>query len=220
MNDRHAGPRALTRREALLQLLGTAGAGMTFLNTLAAHPIHDHMANHAHMAMAQSEIEAANWAPKFLAPHQNETLIVLAELIVPNSKKAKVNRLIDLLLSVDTELHQKQFVGALAAIDHESLKRYRRPFTRASAEQQDQLLIDASKSLQDDPGPGGGKSPAGNRSPHTPGKAATLHDHFEELKRWTTGTFYSSEIGMRELGWTGDYFFDTYPGCEHPEEHS
>lgn len=48
----------------------------------------------------------------------------------------------------------------------------------------------------------------------------TLRDRFEHLKGWIVGAYYSSEIGMRELGWTGNVFFASFPGCEHPGGHS
>ena len=33
------------------------------------------------------------------------------------------------------------------------------------------------------------------------------------------GAYYSSEIGMRELGWTENRFFASFPGCTHPGGH-
>jgi hypothetical protein len=47
----------------------------------------------------------------------------------------------------------------------------------------------------------------------------TIRDHFENLKGWISGAFYTSEIGMRELGWTGEMFFQSLPGCEHQGGH-
>jgi len=46
-----------------------------------------------------------------------------------------------------------------------------------------------------------------------------LYSHFENLKGWISGAYYSSEVGMRELGWTNDYAFAAFPGCAHPEGH-
>ena len=48
----------------------------------------------------------------------------------------------------------------------------------------------------------------------------TPRDHFDLLKGWIAGAYYSSEIGMRELGWTGNVFFETFPGCDHPDGHA
>jgi hypothetical protein len=44
--------------------------------------------------------------------------------------------------------------------------------------------------------------------------------HFQELKGWVVGGYYSSEIGMRELGWTGNMFYGDFPGCTHSNGHT
>jgi hypothetical protein len=40
------------------------------------------------------------------------------------------------------------------------------------------------------------------------------------LKAWIVGAYYSSEQGMRELGWNGNYAFESYPSCDHGDGHS
>jgi len=35
------------------------------------------------------------------------------------------------------------------------------------------------------------------------------------LKEWIVGAYYSSEQGMKELGWDGNFAFEKYPTCEH-----
>jgi len=62
--------------------------------------------------------------------------------------------------------------------------------------------------------------PAKENSSGTDGTVKTgLRKHFENLKGWISGAYYSSEAGMRELGWTEDRVFEKFPGCEHPEGH-
>ena len=39
------------------------------------------------------------------------------------------------------------------------------------------------------------------------------------LKSWIAGAHYSSEAGMKELGFTGNMFFQTFPACTHAEGH-
>jgi hypothetical protein len=136
-------------------------------------------------------------------------LVALAEAIVPGSRKAQVDRFIDLLLSVDAEKHRKSFVDSLAAFEAESQKRFGKGFPSLNASQQNELVTDASA------------RPSKKESSGTDEKESSgLHEHFENLKGWISGAYYSSEAGMRELGWTGDYAFDKFPGCEHPEGHS
>ena len=42
-----------------------------------------------------------------------------------------------------------------------------------------------------------------------------LGAHLKNLKRWVSGAYYSSETGMKELGWTGPRAFEAFPGCAH-----
>jgi hypothetical protein len=67
----------------------------------------------------------------------------------------------------------------------------------------------------DDKGPEAQDSegkPAGETRP-------SLNHHFNNLKGWISGAYYSSETGMTELGWTGEYSFENYPSCQHAEQH-
>src|SRR5207245_9028519 len=90
----------INRREVVQRLLGGAGAGVVAPGIVAAHPMHKHLMSETTLAQADAKAAAAEWSPEFLDPHQNETLIVLAERIVPGSSKAQVNRFMDLPLSV------------------------------------------------------------------------------------------------------------------------
>lgn len=220
VNDKPAAARGMNRREMVRRLLGGAGGGFALPAVAASHPIHKHLADAAGLGEADAKVAAAEWAPEFLDPHQNETLIVLAERIVPGSTKAQANRFIDLLLSVDTSENQQKFNNSLSAMDGESLNRFGHPFKALTEAQQNELLTAAST---DKPGREEGKgdwswfdvpSKEGSELPRL-----TLRDHFENLKGWISGAYYSSEVGMRELGWTGDYYFDSFPGCQHPEGH-
>jgi hypothetical protein len=48
---------------------------------------------------------------------------------------------------------------------------------------------------------------------------SAARESFEDLKEWIIVSYYSSEMGMKELGWTPNRFFPNLPGCTHPEEH-
>jgi hypothetical protein len=197
----------LTRREMVQRLLAAAGAGAAWPLVAASHPVHAHLANGAIFEEVE-KLGAADWKPLFLDAQQEESLAALAEAIVPGSGKAQVDRFIDLLLSVETVKHQSRFAESLAAFEAESQKRFGKRFPSADASQQNALLTaGASQPSKEDSSGGGPK--------HNP----ALRDHFENLKGWITGAYYSSEAGMRELGWTGEYVFESFPGCEHPEGH-
>lgn len=208
------------RREAVRRLLAGAGGALVVPGLAAAHPMHKHLSDAATFAAADAKAAATDWGPEFLDAHENETLVALAERIIPGSSKAQVNRFIDLLLTVDTQDNQKQFMAALSAFEGASLSRFGHPYIALSEDQQNKILDTASTAK-----PSGGQgtenvpgSSSASGGPTEPARV-TIRDHFENMKGWVSGAYYSSEIGMRELGWTGDYMFESFPGCEHPDGH-
>lgn len=210
--------RGLSRREMVRRLLAGAGAGAAWPMVAASHPIHRLLADEALFSEADARMAATDWKPLFLNSRQNESLAALSESVVPGSGKAQVNRFIDLLLSVDTRAHQEKFVTSLLAIESESQKCFGHPFAALAENQKIELLTIASKDEQEgkEKEAASGESTTEERQGQSP---PTLRDHFENLKGWISGAYYSTEAGMRELGWTGDYVFESYPACDHPEAH-
>jgi hypothetical protein len=196
----------LTRREMVRRLVAGAAAGTAWPLVAASHPIHELLRNDAVLDEAE-KLGTADWKPLFLSAQQSESLTAIAESIVPGSTRAQVNRFIDLLLSVDTENHRTEFVAAVAAFEGEAQKRFAKGFPALDENQKSELLTDAST------------TPAKKNSDGADGdkKLEELHKHFENLKGWVAVAYYSSEIGMKELGWTPDRVFSGFPGCEHPE---
>jgi hypothetical protein len=210
--------RELTRRQMVQRLLAGAGVGAAWPIVTASHPIYKLLADDAIFSEADARMAAADWTPIFLNAQQNKSLIVLSESIVPGSGKAKVSRFIDLLLSVDTRENQKEFLASLSAVESDSQKRFGRTFAALAEDQKNELLTIASKEdesrTEKKNEAASGESSTGEPARHFP---LTLHGHFENLKGWISGAYYSSEAGMRELGWTGDYAFESYPACSHAE---
>ncbi len=207
MQEGAAGGGHLTRREMVRRLLAGMGVGAAWPLVATSHPIHEILRNDAVLEEAE-KLGAADWNPLFLSEKQNETVIAIAESIVPGSTKAQVNRFIDFLLSVDTDMHKREFAAALAAFETESQRRFGKGFPALDDRQKNMLLTDAAGSPAEQNSSGGGEK-----------ENVGLHGHFENLKGWISGAYYSSEIGMRELGWTEDRVFASFPGCEHPEGH-
>jgi hypothetical protein len=197
----------LTRREMVQRLLVGAGAGAAWPLVAAAHPIYAHLASGAVFEEVE-KLGALDWKPLFLDAQQTESLAALAEAIVTRSGNAQVDRFIDLLLSVETAKHRNGFAESLAAFEAESQRQFSRRFPSLDASQQNALLTAAAARPSKEDSPGGG-----------PKQNSELHAHFENLKGWISGAYYSSEAGMRELGWTGEFVFESFPGCAHPEEH-
>ena len=215
--------RGINRRQVVQRLLGGAGAGLVApaVALAEAHPVRKHLMSESTLAAADAKAGAADWSPEFLDPHQNDTLIVLAERIVPGSTQAQSNRFIDLLLSVDTQENQKKFLASMGAFEAEAISTYQHPYKDLTEEQQNAILTKASTEKSGIPeGAGGGFSwfAVPSKDSGEPPKL-TLRDHFENLKQWVSGAYFSSEVGMKELGWTGQVMWDSFPGCEHPEGH-
>jgi gluconate 2-dehydrogenase gamma chain len=158
---------------------------------------------------ASKDLASPGWKPLFLDEHQNETLIVLSDLIIPvtdtpGAKEALVNRYIDLVLAASTTENQRAFLSNLAFLDGESIRRYKAAFRYLSREDQDDLLHALAY-------PPGGSGWTGEQV-SDPG-----HTHFEQLKTRIGVAYYNSEIGTRELGWDGNFTHGVYQGCNHPE---
>jgi len=208
--------KGLGRREVLQGLMGSAGAVFVIPVLADGHPIQQHLRDHAKVAAADAKANVPEAEPEFLDAHQLETLISLAERILPRSTEAKVAPFIDQLLAVDTRDNQREFSNCLGIFDGESIARYGHPWRALTAEQQVELLTAASTAKPSrtwTPPRSALTSPLSSAPP-------TLRDWFDRLKGWIVGAYYSSEIGMRELGWTGNMFFTSFPGCEHPGGHS
>src|SRR5271169_6928546 len=94
---------------------------------------------------ASKDLAVPGWKPLFLDEHQNETLIVLSDLIIPatdtpGAKEALVNRYIDLVLAAETRETQQAFLNSLGYLDSESIKRFKAAFRYLSRDDQDLLL--------------------------------------------------------------------------------
>ena len=199
--------------------MGVAGAGLALPAVAEDHPVRGHLANHDRVAAADTRASVPGAKPVFLDAHQMETLTSLAERIVPGSTRARVAPFVDQLLAVDTQENQRKFVSALGWIDGEATPRYQHPWKALTAAQQVELLTAVSTAEPARPPHFWVRGEAVIVPPPLPEAPPTARDRFDELKGWIAGAYYSSEIGMRELGWTGQTFFASFPGCEHPGGH-
>jgi glucoside 3-dehydrogenase (cytochrome c) hitch-hiker subunit len=195
----------LDRRQALRTLaLGSVGtvAAPAWAEKLV-ELARDH-AEHAPAAPAAAG-EAVAWTPRVFDAHQNDTVVVLSELIIPQTdtpgaKTAKVNEFIDLVLSGADQAERKQFLKGLAWMDGRSQELFGADFASAASDQQTALLTilasPKNKAFEDQLG----------------------IDFFNAFKAITITGYYTSEIGMKqELGDDGQLFLLEYPGCTHPQ---
>ena len=149
-----------------------------------------------------------NWKAVFFDDQQNETLIVLSDVIIPatdtpGAKDALVNRYLDLLLSVQPDEFQKQFLEALAFIDSESQKQFGENFRKLTHDDRTSLLIPWAYPRQ------------ASRWMEQEEKPDPAQQHFERLKALIAVAYYGSEIGQKGLGWDGEFTHGPYEGCQH-----
>jgi hypothetical protein len=159
---------------------------------------------------ASNELKGANWKPLFLDEHQNETLIILSDMIIPatdtpGAKDAQVNRYIDLVMAAETHENQRSFLSNLSYIDGESMRLYKSAFRYLSREDQDDLLHTMAYAN------------SGSTWTGESGSRDVGHTHFEELKTHISDAYYNSQIGMKELGWDGAFAHGEFQGCDHSE---
>jgi hypothetical protein len=216
-----SGEPGVGRRQALQILAGAMGAGIAVPGLADGHPLQSHLAHHATIAQADAKAATADGKPAFLDEHQLETLQALAERIVPGSPKANTAEFIDQLLAVDTQANQAGFLSALGAFERRALDLTRRPFVALTPAEQDQILAEASTMESGVPPlvPWTAGSPIATGPAPSVQPRITFRDHFDLIKGWIAGAYYSSEIGMRELGWTGNIFHNEFTGCTHPDGH-
>jgi hypothetical protein len=197
-------------------------AGTAIPAIAAGHPIFRHLSDDASVAETQAKAAAPGWKPEFLDQHQFETLQSLAEHIIPGAARARTSEFIDQLLVVDSQDDQRSFLSALGAFDGQARQRAGGPWKQLTESQQSAILSDASTMAPGTPPekPWTRGEPILLPSVSTDPASTTLRDHFDLLKGWIAGAYYSSEIGMRELGWTGRGVFESFPGCEHPDGHA
>ena len=193
----------MNRRDAVLRLTtGAVGAvaGAGWVESLSAFA-----RQQAHAHAADAAIAAQDWTPRVLSAQQNETVIALTELIIPQTdtpgaRAALVNRFIDTVLNDAPPANRETFLKGLAWIDERSRALYGREFVAAGSADQTALLT----ALSDERAPS---------KENAPGR-----DFFQAIKSMTIDGYYTTEIGLRqELGDSGQLFLPQFQGCDHPE---
>jgi hypothetical protein len=192
----HKTARTISRRDLARHLLSGIAAGMVCPGLSPLHPIHKHLQNAMLLDSSDEILVSGNYRPAFLSPSQLATLDKLSEAIVPGSHKAQSAAFIDLLLSVDAAKSQQAFMDSLSALEAAASQAFHKSIVLLTGSEVNELLQAAAA------------------------KESSNRAHFENLKDWAVGAYYSSEIGMRELGWTPDRVFASYPVCGHAESHS
>jgi hypothetical protein len=193
-------PETMNRRNALrnMSLVLGAASSVPALSGLSAEAvfaqgksIHEHV---------PAKPAAGPTALKVFNPHQNQTVIVLSELIIPQTatpgaKAARVNEFIDIFLSSVNASKRQEFLEGLQWIDMRSQQLFQTLFVKATPQQQTELLTRLS---------------VPNSTETTSGQ-----NFFKLIKGLTVFGYYTSKVGIEdELKFEG---WVEYKGCTHPE---
>jgi hypothetical protein len=190
------------RRDALRRLaLGGVGAAAVpaWVESLVAFAV-----DHAHGRTVAAQNGVA-WTSVALDAHQNETVIALSELIIPETdtpgaRTARVNEFVDAVMADAAPAERDLFLGGLAWLDEKSRHLFASDFVGSTPEQQTALLTILA-------------SPINDVATDQPGI-----EFFQAMKSLTITGYYTSEAAMPgELGDDGSLFFTEYAGCTHPE---
>ena len=160
-------------------------------------------AEYAHNTV-QAEKAAApgGYTPKFFPPHQYKILQALCETIIPaedgtgGAIEAGAPEFIDLLTSENPD-YQLKLGGGLMWLDSTCTDRYGKVFLECASEQQKQILdqIAYRRNALSDPSLSQGV------------------DFFSFLRMMTVDGFFTSEIGIKYLGYIGNKYMKSFAGC-------
>jgi gluconate 2-dehydrogenase gamma chain len=181
-------------------VLKTLAAGAAATSVLRVIPLH--AAEAAHHMIAAEKAATKGYAPKYFAAHQYKTLQTLCQAIIPpeadsgGAVEAGAPEFIDLLTS-ENQQYQLTLGGGLMWLDETCLDRYSKTFLDCSAEQQKQILdkIAYRQNALADPSLNQGIA------------------FFSFLRNMTADGFFTSEIGIKYLGYIGSAFLKEFPGC-------
>ena len=188
----------ITRRD-ILKTLAVGAVGGSVLQVIPAEA-----AAFVHQAVRKEKATApaGKYAPKFFSAHQYEMLNWLCDTIIPKDEhsggavEAGAPEFIDLLTSENPE-YQLKLGGGLAWLDSTCTDRYGKPFLECPVEQRKELLdlIAYRKNGKQDPTLSQGVA------------------FFAFLRNLTCDGFYTSKIGIADLGYMGNESRHEFPGC-------
>lgn len=183
----------LGRRVVLQSLATGAGVAAFALPATAAH-VH-HAAAAASAAAAPNAADAASGGATssrvYLDQHAFDTLALLSEQIVPGSRDAKVAEFLDRLLAVESTDTQKRFTQVIGTFEREAREAHGKPWKSLTAAEATSLLTAIST------------KPSGDAT----------REAFDAIKGAVAETYYSTEVGMKELGWSGGVAFAPPEPC-------
>jgi hypothetical protein len=171
-----------------LQSLATGVGAVVFASRASAEHAHEAPAAAAN---ASGPATTAELGLLFLDRHALDTLASLSEQIVPGSRAAGVPEFLDRLLAVESTDTQQRFMQALGAFEREAREAHGMPWKALTESQATALLTKISGQPDSD----------------------AARQAFQRVKGAVGETYFSTEAGMKELGWDGSVAFAPPSAC-------
>lgn len=190
--------KSISRRDILRSLAVAVPAG----SVLRLIPLQ--AAQHVHRLVERERAgsPAAQYAPKFFTDHQFRTLQSLCQAIIPaddeagGALEAGAPEFIDLLTS-ENEEYQARLGGGLIWLDATCNRRFGKGYLDCAPQQKTEILNLMAYRRNEE------KDPA-----LRPGV-----QFFSFLRKLTADGYFTSEIGIKYLGYIGNDFLAEFPGC-------
>ena len=190
--------KSISRRDILKSLT------MGVMTSSVLRVIPAQAAEYAHhmVATEKAATPTGSYTSKFFPAQQYKTLQALCQTIIPadsdsgGAMEAGAPEFIDLLTSENPE-YQLKLGGGLMWLNAACTDRYDKPYLECTSEQQKEILdlIAYSKNAEKDPGISQGV------------------EFFAFLREMTADGFFTSEIGIKYLGYVGNKFMLNFTGC-------
>ena len=189
---------SISRRGILKSLTMTAVAG----SVLRVIPLQAAEYAHRMVSAEKAAAKTGAYTPKFFSAHGYKTLQALCQTIIPpdgetgGAIEAGAPEFIDLITSENKD-YQLALGGGLMWLDDTCVDRYGKPYLDCTADQQKEILdlIAYRKNAKQDPSLGPGI------------------EFFALLRKFTADGFFTSEIGIKYLGYMGNKYLMEFPGC-------
>ena len=189
---------SVSRRNVLKSLTMGAVAG----SVLRTIPLEAAAYAHGIIQTEKANAKAGEYLPKFFSAHQYKTLQSMCESILPadadcgGAIEAGAPEFIDLLTSENPEF-QLRLGGGLMWLDATCTDRFGNTYLDCTPQQQTEILdlIAYKKNAETDEDLGHGV------------------EFFSFLRSMTSDGFFTSEIGIKYLGYIGNTFLSEFPGC-------
>ena len=189
---------SISRRDLIKSFGLTAAAGSMLRIVPRAAAETAHRMVDAHKAASSS----GEYAPKFFPEHQYKTLRALCQAIIPSDEEnggaieAGAPEFIDLLSSENKDL-QLQLGGGIMWLDATCMERYGHTYLQCAPGRRTEMLdlIAFRKNAEKNP------------------RLSPGIEFFSTLRKYTADGFFTSEIGIKYLGYIGNTYLKEFPGC-------